>query len=42
MRKHMLIQSRLEHSFAPCWIVLHDFQEKTKIAATTRNNDGCW
>jgi len=25
----------------PCWIVLHDFQGKTKIAAITRNNDGC-
>ena len=26
---------------APCWIVLHDFQGKTKIAAITANNDGC-
>ena len=26
----------------PCWIVLHDFQGKTKIAAITANNDGCW
>ena len=25
----------------PCWIVLHDFQGKTKIAAITANNDGC-
>ena len=25
----------------PCWIVLHDFQGKTKIAAITRNNGGC-
>ena len=24
----------------PCWIVLHDFQGKTKIAAITANNDG--
>ena len=26
----------------PCWIVLYDFQGKTKIAAITANNDGCW
>lgn len=25
----------------PCWIVLHDFQGKTKIAATIRSSDGC-
>ncbi|MGN1139979.1 MAG: hypothetical protein ACI4TF_02150 [Oliverpabstia sp.] len=25
----------------PCWIVLHSFQGKKKIAAITANNDGC-
>ena len=26
----------------PCWSLLWDFQGKTKIAAITRNNDGCY
>ena len=25
----------------PCWIVLHSFQGKMKIAVITANNDGC-